>query len=391
LVGPLLEAVLRRLAAPQQQQQQQLAAQPTHWPEAAAAYDPHPMAWAFTQRLVGLLQGLTSSGQQQQCAAAFSMLKADKRSAVLQQLQSLALALAKTLASSSNRYAPDDCVLRIGFVLAGCLELPRKVSAANSSSSAAGSSSSATAASTDGYDPWQGWEQSSEFAAVAAARILVLASRLVRLSFGDDSSLLGSVSMGLPSLQVAAGGFFGAMWVSQALAQCHHALLALAKSQLLAAADGGATTAQQCNQLADDVMDVVEELEGLCCERLFVSAGASDAASDDAATSTAAARSADVSPLTPAVTQQVLELLHRVEAAACSAAAALPCRQLCNNVACLNLAKLSEAQLVSGKGCVCSRCKTARYCSRGCQEQHYKDHRRICKALQQKQQQQQAK
>jgi radical SAM protein with 4Fe4S-binding SPASM domain len=42
-------------------------------------------------------------------------------------------------------------------------------------------------------------------------------------------------------------------------------------------------------------------------------------------------------------------------------------------------------QLVSGKGSVCSRCKAARYCSRACQKQHYKDHRRICKALQQQQ------
>jgi hypothetical protein len=85
----------------------------------------------------------------------------------------------------------------------------------------------------------------------------------------------------------------------------------------------------------------------------------------------------------------VLQLLHRAEAAASAAAAALPCRHGCNNVGCLNLGKLCEAQLVSGKGCVCSRCKTARYCSRACQEQHYKEHRRICKALQQQQQQQQ--
>jgi hypothetical protein len=123
----------------------------------------------------------------------------------------------------------------------------------------------------------------------------------------------------------------------------------------------------------------------------MIATAASDAASNDAAANAAAAGSVCVGPLNPAATQQVLQLLHRVEVAACLAAAALSCRQLCNNVACLNLAKLSEAQLVSGKGCVCSRCKTARYCSRGCQEQHHKDHRRICKALHQKQQQQQAK
>jgi hypothetical protein len=80
---------------------------------------------------------------------------------------------------------------------------------------------------------------------------LVLASRLVRLSFGDDSTLLDNISMGVPSLLVAAGGVVSAAWLSQALVQCSYALLALAKSQVLAAADNGAATAQQCDQLAD--------------------------------------------------------------------------------------------------------------------------------------------
>jgi hypothetical protein len=382
LVGPLLEAVLRRLAAPQATQQQQAAAQPTHWREAAAAYDPDPMAWRFTQKLLGLLQGMTSSEQQQSFAATFSRLTADKRSVVLQQLQSLAVAVAKALASSSTRYAPDDCVTGVGYVLTAVLVLPRKIMAADSSSAAGSSSQAAAGSSSSEDDPWEGWEQGSDFAALAAARTLVLASRLLRLSLGDDSNVLGSISAGLPSILVAAGGVASLMWLVQALGQCNHALLALAKSQALAAANGGAATAQQCGQLAEDMMDMLAELSDSLDDFLKATCAR------DAVIGKPAANANDVDPLTPALTQQVLELLHRVEAAACSAAAALPCRQLCNSVVCLNLAKLGEGQLVSGKGCVCSRCKTARYCSRGCQEQHHKEHRRICKALQQQQQQQ---
>ena len=82
LVAPLLEAVLRSLAHPrqqqEQQQQQQAAAQPSHWPEAAAAYRPDPMTWQFSGKLLGVMQALADSHQQQQqLAAAFSKLVAE--------------------------------------------------------------------------------------------------------------------------------------------------------------------------------------------------------------------------------------------------------------------------------------------------------------------------
>jgi ATP-dependent RNA helicase DHX37/DHR1 len=61
----------------------------------------------------------------------------------------------------------------------------------------------------------------------------------------------------------------------------------------------------------------------------------------------------------------------------------------CNNVECLNLLGCSEVQLVKKGGSRCSRCKVARYCSRACQQQHYKLHKSLCKGLAAEEEQQQ--
>jgi hypothetical protein len=53
----------------------------------------------------------------------------------------------------------------------------------------------------------------------------------------------------------------------------------------------------------------------------------------------------------------------------------------CNNPACGNLSGPTEAQLVSGRGCVCAGCRTARYCGQACQRAAWKQHRPVCKAL----------
>jgi hypothetical protein len=36
---------------------------------------------------------------------------------------------------------------------------------------------------------------------------------------------------------------------------------------------------------------------------------------------------------------------------------------------------------VGGRSCICAGCRTARYCSRDCQRQHWKQHKPGCKAL----------
>ncbi|WIA30937.1 hypothetical protein OEZ86_000987 [Tetradesmus obliquus] len=61
----------------------------------------------------------------------------------------------------------------------------------------------------------------------------------------------------------------------------------------------------------------------------------------------------------------------------------------CNHTGCANLGRLSEAELVAGRGCVCGRCFAARYCSKECQVAAWPLHRRMCKAIQHERQQQQ--
>jgi hypothetical protein len=53
----------------------------------------------------------------------------------------------------------------------------------------------------------------------------------------------------------------------------------------------------------------------------------------------------------------------------------------CNNPACCSLGGSTEVQSVSGKGCICAGCRTARYCDHACQRAHWKLHKPVCKAL----------
>jgi hypothetical protein len=53
----------------------------------------------------------------------------------------------------------------------------------------------------------------------------------------------------------------------------------------------------------------------------------------------------------------------------------------CNNPACTSLAAPTELATVSRRSCMCAGCRVARYCSRVCQKQHWKQHKPVCKAL----------
>jgi hypothetical protein len=59
----------------------------------------------------------------------------------------------------------------------------------------------------------------------------------------------------------------------------------------------------------------------------------------------------------------------------------LAVRHACNNPACVTLAGPTEIAAVSRRSCICASCRVARYCSRGCQKQHWKQHKAVCRAV----------
>jgi hypothetical protein len=74
------------------------------------------------------------------------------------------------------------------------------------------------------------------------------------------------------------------------------------------------------------------------------------------------------------------EFVQQLRAAG-AALTCLPTHMTCNNPSCSNVAGPSELQLVTGSSSQCGGCRTARYCSRTCQLEHWKRHKPACKAL----------
>jgi hypothetical protein len=75
--------------------------------------------------------------------------------------------------------------------------------------------------------------------------------------------------------------------------------------------------------------------------------------------------------------EQLLEQLR----AAGAALTCLPTHVMCNNPGCRNVSGHSELQLVTGPSSQCGGCRTAHYCSRACQQEHWKHHKTVCRAL----------
>jgi hypothetical protein len=63
------------------------------------------------------------------------------------------------------------------------------------------------------------------------------------------------------------------------------------------------------------------------------------------------------------------------------AASSIPVPDFCNNPDCVTARGQSEAELVSGRSCMCGKCRVTRYCSRDCQRAQWAHHKPACKAL----------
>jgi hypothetical protein len=53
----------------------------------------------------------------------------------------------------------------------------------------------------------------------------------------------------------------------------------------------------------------------------------------------------------------------------------------CNNPSCGNISGPTDAQLVSGRSCICAGCRMARYCGQDCQLLAWPQHQQVCKAI----------
>lgn len=73
------------------------------------------------------------------------------------------------------------------------------------------------------------------------------------------------------------------------------------------------------------------------------------------------------------------QLMQHLRAAG-SALASLPTHMMCNNPACSNVTGHSELQLVTGPSNQCGGCRTARYCCKACQWEHWAQHKPFCRA-----------
>jgi hypothetical protein len=78
--------------------------------------------------------------------------------------------------------------------------------------------------------------------------------------------------------------------------------------------------------------------------------------------------------------EAVMQLVQQL----CALGAALSAQAIssaCNNPACSNISGPSEAALVKGSSSTCGGCRVARYCCKTCRNQHWKQHKPVCKAL----------
>jgi hypothetical protein len=128
---------------------------------------------------------------------------------------------------------------------------------------------------------------------------------------------------------------------------------------------------QQYTVLVEACKTATEATDGSECNR----PGSSSSSSSSSSQSAAARQQEALIPSYEVLSAQ----LQQFGDAVCSQ---LPFAWWCCNPCCSSLQHVSEQVPVSGRSCLCSRCKTARFCSSECLAQCWKGHhRRVCKRI----------
>jgi hypothetical protein len=136
---------------------------------------------------------------------------------------------------------------------------------------------------------------------------------------------------------------------------------------------------QQQQQLLSSLQDLARDLPALQALEAAAGFGVGHTSSSRMRSSRPDAAAVQRQLDSIAVFAEVPPLLQQFGDAVCSQ---FPVGLWCCNPACVRLQGFSEQEPVAGKGCVCAKCKTARFCCRACIEQCYKDqHKMVCRRI----------
>lgn len=181
--------------------------------------------------------------------------------------------------------------------------------------------------------------------------------------------------------QVLKCGGTAMAWLGKQLAPLQQHITAAASNTTQIAGPAGAAAAA-C-YFTQKPYDQVMQLQSAAAAALVSAAAVADSDSEPHMRPAGLANLEyeDLPPgMSKAMWDGVLQHLHQY---ASNLQGQLPLSVCCNNTGCTNVDKLSEQQLVGGKGSTCAGCSLAKYCSRECQVQHWKQHKAVCKRLHQ--------